>query len=41
MTGIENNLAYKIMVDYKADLINRLYFILLEISKLNPQSKWP
>ena len=39
MKAIKKNLADKIMLDHRTDLINHLYFMLLEIRKLNVKSK--
>lgn len=37
--AIKKNLVNKIIIDHKIDLVNYLYFILLEIWELYPQSK--
>lgn len=39
MIIVRKNLVDKIVVDYKIDLVNHLYFMLLEIQRLDPQSK--
>lgn len=39
MKAIKKNLADKIMLDHRTDLIDHLYFMLLEIRKLNIKSK--
>ena len=39
MTAVRKDLGYKIMIYYKTNLIHHLYFMLLEICKLHPQSK--
>ena len=39
MTAVRKNLVDKIVMDHKTNLINHLYFILLEIRKLDPRSK--
>lgn len=41
MTIVRKNLIDKIMVDHRIDLVNHLYFMLLEIQKLDTQSKRP
>lgn len=39
MTAIRKDLGNRIIMDHKIKLIYYLYFILLEIRKLDPQSK--
>ena len=41
MIALKKNLVNKIVIDYKTDLVNHPYFMLLKIRKLNPQSKKP
>lgn len=41
MTAMTKNLADKIVINHRTDLINHLYFMLLEIQELDPQSKRP
>ena len=41
MTEIRNDLANKIWLDHRTDLINHPYFMLLEIRKLDTRSKRP
>ena len=38
---MKKNLVYKILVDHKIDLIDYLYFMLLEICKLDLRFKRP
>ena len=39
MTTVRKNLVDKIVVDHRMDLVNHLYFMLLELQELDPQSK--
>ncbi len=41
ITTVRNNIVDKIVIDYRTDLIKHPYFMLLEIQKLDPQSKRP
>ena len=41
MTAVRKKLVDKIMIDHRMDLVNHLYFMLLEIRELDPQSKRP
>lgn len=38
MTAVKKELINKIVVDLKTDLVNHLYFMLLEISEFDPRS---
>ena len=40
MTTIKKDLANKIMVDHRTNLINHLYFMLLKICQLDAQSNF-
>ena len=41
MTAIKKDLGDKISVDHRTDLIHHRYFMLLQICKIDPQSKRP
>ncbi len=41
MIAVRKDLGDKIMIDHGTDLIHYLYFMLLEIRELDPQSKKP
>lgn len=41
MTIIRKNYVHKIVMNYSIDLFNHLYFMLLKICKLDPQSRRP
>lgn len=41
MMTVRKNLLNKIVMEYRTDLVNHLYFILVEIWELDQQSKMP
>lgn len=41
MTAVRKDLIDKIMIDHRTNLVNHLYFMLLEIWELDPRSKRP